>query len=308
MRHASVRVPASAANVGPGYDAFGLALALHNTFSATPADEWVVDVEGEGAGTLGTGAGNQVAAAMARVFAETDGAPRAAHVVCENRIPTGRGLGSSAAAIVGGLVLGDALCGGRMGQERLLELAVEIEGHPDNVAAALLGGFTIGWRRAGGPSAVTLPLARGLAAVAVIAHEALPTSESRGLLPEMVPHADAAFNSARAGLLSAGLILGRDDLVTEGLADCLHERYRASAIPDLDEVAAALLDAGALGAVLSGAGPTVIGLVAGDTDEQAFAIAGDVARAAHDRTVQWPARREPLALRIDREGAVVLGR
>ncbi|MDP2401493.1 MAG: homoserine kinase, partial [Actinomycetota bacterium] len=157
MDAVTIRVPASAANLGPGYDAFGLALGLYNTFSAQPAEEWHVDVRGEGAGRLATDGHNRVAQAMKRAFREIGpDAPRAARITCDNRIPTARGLGSSAAAIVGGLVLADAMCGSPLGRDRLLELAVELEGHPDNVAAALLGGFTIGWSDEDGPAATSL--------------------------------------------------------------------------------------------------------------------------------------------------------
>ncbi len=307
MTTVAVRVPASAANVGPGYDAFGLALGIHNRFRACPAEEWLVDVAGEGEGDLDTGAANQVASAMAQVFARIPGAPRAAHIECDNRIPQGKGLGSSAAAIVGGLVLGDALCGAGLDRQTLFEMAVDIEGHPDNVAAALFGGFTIGWRRSGRARATSLPIAGGLAAVVALTHEPLSTSRSRDLLPESVPHADAAFNSARAGLLTSGLTLGRSDLLAEGLADCLHERYRASAIPDIEEVVAVLTDAGAIGAVLSGAGPAVIGLVGGETDDEAYRRAQEIALRATGRIAGMPGRLGPLALRIDQEGTVLEG-
>ncbi|MBS3957725.1 MAG: homoserine kinase [Clostridiales bacterium] len=306
MRPASVRVPASAANLGPGYDSFGLALGLYNTFRATPSAQWSVSVEGEGRGTLDQGAANQVALAMARVFAEVSGAPIAARIECENGIPAGRGLGSSAAAIVGGLLLGDTMCGGLLGRERLLELAVDMEGHPDNVAAALLGGFTIGWRGPDGPAARALPIGCGLAAVVAVAAAPLLTSASRGLLPEVVPHEDAAFNAGRAALLAAGLVLGRDELIAAGLADRLHEPYRAAAVPGLADVAQVLKHAGALGAVLSGAGPTVIGIVTADDDASAFARAKDVARRASKRVIAIGGYIAPMALPVDRSGTAVL--
>src|SRR5574340_402423 len=134
-----VTVPASSANLGPGYDSFGLALGLYNHFEGELADAWRVEVGGEGAGTLAPDSSNQVARAMARVFAEVGQPGLCAEVVCHNGIPLGRGLGSSAAAIVGGLVLGDALVGSRLGRRRLFELAAELEGHAANVAAALYG-------------------------------------------------------------------------------------------------------------------------------------------------------------------------
>lgn len=314
MLAASVRVPASTANLGPGYDAFGLALGLYNTFSATPAPEWSVTVEGEGEDTLDRGASNQVARAMARVFAEAATAPGvaetpvAARITCVNRIPAGRGLGSSAAAIVGGLMLGDALCGGVLGDERLFELAVGIEGHSDNVAAALLGGFTIGWTGPRGPVARSLPIARGLAAVAAVAADPLSTSASRKLLPSTVPHGDAAFNAGRSALLATGLVLGWDDLISAGLADRIHERYRSAVVPGLVEVAAALTRSGAAGAVLSGAGPTVVGIVTGDDDAGACAAAERIARHASDQVAAVGGYLAPVALPVDRHGTTVIDR
>ncbi len=303
MADVTIRVPASAANLGPGYDAFGLALGLYNTFRAQPADTWRVEVRGEGEGRFARDGRNQVARAMARAFAEIDGAHAAARVVCDNEIPTSRGLGSSAAAIVGGVVLADALCGGVLGRDRLFGIAAEMEGHPDNVAAALFGGFTIGWSGEGAPGVAAVSPADGLAAVVVVADESLPTRTSRGLLPRQVPHADAAFNAGRSGLLAAGIALGRGDLIAAGLHDRLHEPYRVSAVPDLAEVARALVEAGALGAVLSGAGPTVIGLVSADDDDAAFEAATRIAGRVGGLD---PGRRTPQALRIDRTGAAVL--
>jgi homoserine kinase len=306
MSWLSVRVPASAANLGPGYDAFGLALGLHNVFHARFADAWQVEIEGEGARALSTGADNQVASAMARVFAHVGSPDRSAHIVCENAIPTGRGLGSSASAIIGGVVLADALLDAGLGRERLLEIACEIEGHPDNVAAALLGGFVIGWRADGGAcTATSIEPHGGLAAVLAIPEWELPTSQARAMLPAHVPHADAAFSAGRAGLLAVGIALGRADLIGSGLADRLHQPYRVSAVPDFDEVSDALVREGALGAVLSGAGPTIVGLVHATDDTEALQRATRIASEGQ-RTLGARARRRMVALPVDRGGARLL--
>jgi homoserine kinase len=306
VREAAVRVPASSANLGPGYDSFGLALALYDLFTAEPADAWSVEVGGEGEAELSHGADNQVARAMARLFAEVGSDIPAARLVCTNGIPTGRGLGSSSAAIVGGLVLADALADSALPREELLRLATELEGHPDNVAAALYGGLTVCWSSDGEPSCALLQPGRGLAAVAVVSDVPLPTKTARAMLPASVPHADAAFNAGRAGVLVAGLLLGERLMLAEGLQDRLHEPYRAVAITDLADVRAALLAAGADGAALSGAGPTVIGLVTGADDDAARARAEEVAEAAAGPVAGLPGRRQPLALGIDRTGAVLL--
>ena len=304
---AAVLVPATSANLGPGFDSFGLALDLHNRFEAGLADEWSVSVEGEGADVLRTDAENRVATAMAHAFAAAGRPELRARIECVNRIPLGNGLGSSSAAIVGGILLGERLAGADLGEQRLLELAAEIEGHPDNVAAALRGGFTVCWTDPGlGVRTARFQPARGLAAVVVVANGELSTKTARAMLPEAVPHADAAFNVAHAGLLAASIAAGRPELLGAALADRLHEQYRASAVADLHQVYAILRDAGAAGVALSGAGPTLIGLVAGDTDEIAHALAEEIAERAADRVRELGTRRAPAALRIDRAGARIL--
>ncbi len=303
---ASVLVPATSANLGPGFDSFGLALELHNRFEAELADEWSVDVAGEGAGSLRTDAGNVVAVAMAHAFAEAGRPELKAAIGCLNRVPTGSGLGSSSTAIVGGLLLGEALAGADFGDLRRVELAAEIEGHPDNVAAALLGGFTVCWDDDGAARCARFEPARGLAVVVVTADVELDTKQARALLPQEVTHKDAAFNVAHAGLLAASIATGRPELFGAALSDRLHEPYRALAVADLRQVHEVLVAAGAAGVALSGAGPTVIGLVAGDTDEAALRLAEKVAERAADGVRALGGRRAPQALAIDRAGARLL--
>ena len=300
---AAVLVPGTSANLGPGFDSFGLALDVFNRFEAELADEWSVRVEGEGADVLPAGASNQVARAMAAAFAQAGRPELRASIECANRIPLGNGLGSSAAAIVGGLMLGERLAEVELGQQRLLELAATMEGHPDNVAAAFAGGFTVCWADVDGPRFARFQPARGLAAVVVVARTKLSTATARSMLPEAVPHADAAFNVAHAGLLAASIATGRPELLGAALSDRLHEPYRASAVGDLKAVLGILRDAGAAGVALSGAGPTVIGLVAGETDELAHELALEVAQRAANEVRELGTRRAPQALRIDRAGA-----
>ena len=304
----TVRVPASTANLGSGYDAFGLALALYNTVTAQldPAGEWSVRVTGEGAGRVTLGADNLVAASMARLFSEA-GLSAGAHLQCDNGVPFGRGLGSSSAAIVGGLVVANALIDHPLDIESLFRLAAEIEGHPDNVAAALLGGFTICWAERGAARVARVEPARGLAAVCVVSEGRLSTRRARALLPDEVPHRDAAYDAGRAGLLAAGISLGRSDLVGPGMHDRLHEPYRATAVTDLAAVREALIEAGADGAALSGAGPSVIGLVTAGDDEEALAKAAEIAGRAEVLLGGVIGRRVPEALAIDRRGAAVIG-
>jgi homoserine kinase len=232
----SIIVPASSANLGPGYDSFGLALGIYNGFEGEIADTWRVEIGGEGAGRLPSDETNPVVRAMARLFAEVGQPDLAAEVACHNGIPVGRGLGSSAAAIVGGLVLADALTGAHLGRQRLFELAAEIEGHADNVAAAIYGGFTVTSRAAEGLTCAHVDPAGGLAAIAVIGEAELPTAEARAALPESVPHADAAFNAGRAALVALGLATGTREFLEAGLRDAIHERYREDLVPDLGAV------------------------------------------------------------------------
>ena len=300
---AAVLVPGTSANLGPGFDSFGLALDVFNRFEAELADTWSVRVEGEGTGVLRTDGRNRVAQAMARAFTEAGRPELRAAIDCVNHIALGNGLGSSAAAIVGGLLLGERLAEVELGQQRLLELAAEMEGHPDNVAAAFVGGFTVCWNDGTRPHFARFQPARGLAAVVVVATGELSTKTARLMLPEAVPHADAAFNVAHAGLLAASIATGRPELLGAALADRLHESYRASAVADLQAVYSILRDSGAAGVALSGAGPTVIGLVAAETDELAHNLAAEVAERAADRVRALGTRRAPEALRIDRAGA-----
>lgn len=299
---ARVTVPASSANLGPGYDSFGLALGLYNEFEGEFAASWSIAIGGEGAGRLSRGHDNQVLSAMACVFAEVGEPDLAAEVVCHNGIPVGRGLGSSAAAIVGGLVLGDALTGSHLGKRRLLELAVEVEGHADNVSAALYGGFTIAFCADSGPEAVRIDPAGGLAALAVIGEHELLTTDARMTLPATVPHADAALNARHAALVALGIATGAQDYLQAGLRDAIHERYREELIPDLEAVRGLLEAIGAGHAVLSGAGPTVLALIQDVDDVRALERArtlGEEARTA----LEGVGRGRVLALPIDRTGA-----
>ena len=301
-RTVSVRVPGSTANLGPGFDSFGLALGIYNTFTAELADTWSVEVRGEGVGELSSGAGNQVARAMARVFAHAGQAQLAARVVCDNGVPTGRGLGSSSAAIVGGLMLANELLEAGLGTRELFRLADDLEGHADNVGAALYGGFVICWRD-GQSHCATLQPAGGLAAVVAVGTVGLSTKKARGMLPTQVPHTDAAFNVGHAGLMVAGLLLGQKDLLAAGMRDRLHEQYRSAAVGDFERTHDSLIESGADAAALSGAGPTVVGIVLGDDDAAAMKRAAEVVESVQPSLT---GRRIASALALDRSGAVLL--
>jgi homoserine kinase len=268
-----VRVPATSANLGPGFDALGLALALYNDVQASGADGVSVTVDGEGAGSLPTGADNVVARGVRLAF-EAAGRPfKGVALRCTNRIPPARGLGSSAAAWVGGLVAGNALSGAGLTSDALLALATRAEGHPDNVAAALLGGLTVSCAgEDGAVTAISLPVPDGLAWVVLVPTITSSTAEARAVLPAAVPRADAIFNVQRVALLLAALQTRRRDALPAALDDRLHQPYRRALFPWLPTVADAARGAGALGCVLSGAGPALLALVAGDGQAVARAM------------------------------------
>jgi homoserine kinase len=260
-----VRVPATSANLGPGFDAFGLALGLYDDVVARIGESGVaVDVAGEGADTVPRDKRNLVVRAMRATFDALGGQPRGIEVVCANRIPHGRGLGSSAAAIVAGVLAARSLVLGPFPDEAVLALCTELEGHPDNVAACLLGGLVLSWRSDSGVEAVRLPVDASVAPVAFVPATKSSTAKARRLLPESVPHEDAAFNAARAALLVEALGR-RPDLLLAATEDRLHQPYRAEAMPRSAALVASLRAAG-VPAVVSGAGPTVLAFGAADVN------------------------------------------
>jgi homoserine kinase len=291
-----VRVPATSANLGPGFDALGLALGLYNEVTVEESDGISVAIEGEGAGRLDAGGKNVVARGVALGF-EAAGRPfRGARLRCVNRIPLGRGLGSSAAAWVGGLLAANALLGEPLDREALLTAAARAEGHPDNVAAAVLGGLTVSCAEPDRVTAVRLPVPRDIAWVVLVPETESSTQEARAVLPESLPRADAVFNVQRVSLLLAALTVGRPDLLAAAMQDRLHQPYRLRLFPWMEAVVGAARRAGALGCVLSGAGPAMLAAARdGDGDglaramEQALRAAGIGGRA--------------LALPVDERGA-----
>ena len=297
-----VRVPATSANLGPGFDAVGIALRLHNTLTLEPAAAPEIEILGEGAGTLPrdpTHLAYRAAIAVVSRAGLSAGprVPKAFRLRQHNRIPLARGLGSSAAAILGGAAAANALLGGPLDAQALLDLATDMEGHPDNIAPALLGGLVVCARTAGGVRwmRLTPPRLRGVIAVP---DYAVSTDEARRLLPAHVPFADAVFNVTRTALLIAALCGGRADLLGDATQDRLHQPYRARLIPGLADVFAAATRAGAYGAALSGSGPSVLAFGdapgIGDAMAAVFRDAGASCRT--------------LDVEIDMEGTVVEAR
>ncbi|MBD8605615.1 homoserine kinase [Aeromicrobium sp. CFBP 8757] len=259
----TVRVPASSANLGPGFDALGLALSMHDEITAEVIDSGLeITVTGEGRDGVPLDETHLVVQAMHAAFDLLGGRPTGLRLTCDNVIPHGRGLGSSAAAIVGGVVLARALVDG--GDELLddaaaFQLTVDIEGHPDNVAAAFFGGLTISW--IDGAAASVERLDTDVAVTVFVPSTAVSTEKARGLLPETVPHRDAAVNAGRAALLVAALT-GAPHRLISATEDRLHQAYRAEAMPDSYKLLRALRVDG-VPTIISGAGPTVLAFARG---------------------------------------------
>lgn len=269
----TVQVPATSANIGPGFDAFGLALSRFDSVTASVLSGGLdIAAAGEGASSIPQDETHLIIRAMRATFDALGGQPPGLRLSCINRIPHGRGLGSSAAAIVAGVELARGLS--QDGRARLdvagaLELAARLEGHPDNVAACLLGGLTIAWTTEGGSRAIRLE-AQGFQPVLLIPSDQSATHAARAALPPVVPHADAAFNAARSALLTVALT-GRPDLLWTATEDRLHQQYRAGSMPASSGLLAELRAAG-VAAVISGAGSSVLAL-ATSPDQVATALA-----------------------------------
>ena len=288
----SVRVPATSANLGPGFDSYGLALALYDEVSAQVTEAGVrVDVSGEGSAALPRDESNLVAASLLAAFDRLGGRPPGLALRCRNGIPQARGLGSSSAAIVAGISLATALTDGpALDVDATLALATALEGHPDNVAACLFGGFTISWLDGGVAACARLEPAAGIRPVAFVPRDAaLATPLARSMLPPEVPHADAAANAARAGLLTVALT-SRPELLWSATEDLLHQRYRRAAMPDSLDLLARLRGSG-IAAVVSGSGPSLLAFT-DSASERAVAAAAPPG---------WTAR----TLSVDRAGATV---
>jgi homoserine kinase len=291
-----LRVPATSANLGPAFDCAGLALTRHDvlTFSVEPSG-LVVEVSGVGAGELPTDESHLVVRAFRAACAELGWSPPGLRVVAENAIPQGRGMGSSAAAVVAGAMGAWALCPDVDGidLDAVLRLVTELEGHPDNVAACLLGGATLSWDTERGPIADTLHVHPDVLPVVLVPDATLSTHVARGLLPDTVPHADAAYNAGRAALLVHALTQ-EPGLLLEATEDRLHQRQRAAAMPE----SLALMDrlrAAGFAAVVSGAGPSLLVLTHRNPEDEPGGISALIPQG-------WTV----LPLEVDTSGARVL--
>lgn len=298
-RAVTVQVPATTANLGPGFDTLGLALALYDEIdiSVRPEPGVTVDVRGVGEGEVPTDETNLVVRAIAHTFAAYGQDLPGLNLVANNVIPHGRGLGSSGAAIVAGIMAAKGLLEGvvEIGSEALLALATELEGHPDNVAPALFGGLTIAWMTPSGPDHKRLIVHRGVKPLVFVPEHAMSTALARSLQPESVPHEDAVFNVSRSALLIAALIQS-PELLLAATEDKLHQSYRAAAMPETNRLITLLRENG-FAAVVSGAGPSIL-VLASDPGQRL--VAAELVAAQSE--TPWQA----LMLAVDVKGATVV--
>jgi homoserine kinase len=294
-----VKVPATSANLGPGFDTLGLALSVYDDITATVVDarSSSVTIHGVGEGSVATDESNLVIRSMVTAFDAYGIKAPTVELVCHNAIPHGRGMGSSGAAIVAGIMIAKGLLSGivDIDADGLLTLATKLEGHPDNVAPALFGGLSIAWVTPDGPQHKKLTVHRGVSLLVAVPRDlTMSTTAARRLQPETVPHEDAVFNVSRSALLIAALIQS-PELLHAATEDKLHQDYRAEAMPETSELVHRLRAEG-FAAVVSGAGPSVLVLTDDPVErERAAAVVGKSTKT------DW----DCLMLAVDFKGATV---
>lgn len=254
-----VQVPATTANMGPGFDCLGMALQLYNTveMSFSPAGLFI-EIQGEGASEIPKDEKNMVYLAAQKVFRLSGQEPAGLKIKLTNSIPVSRGLGSSTAAIIGGMIAANILSGNKLSQKDIINSAFSMEGHPDNIAAAVLGGIVVAVHADGDVKCHKILPPKNLRAVVSIPDFTLSTRTSREALPQQVPLNDAAFNLGRVALLIASLYSGDINQFGTAMEDRIHQPYRTSLVPGMKKVFAAAKLAGAKGITLSGAGPSIV--------------------------------------------------
>ena len=293
-----VKVPATSANLGPGFDTLGLALSYYDELQveAVAGNDVTVEVHGEGAGEVPTDGSNLVATTIKYVFDRYKQPMPGLKLTAHNIIPHGRGMGSSGAAVVSGIMAAKGLLEGivEIKTSELLDIATELEGHPDNVAPALFGGLTIAWEDESGPHHKKLFVHRGVSPLELVPAHKMSTALARSLQPESVPHDDAVFNVSRSALLIAALTQS-PELMMAATEDKLHQEYRAEAMPETNALIQLMRSHGHA-AVVSGAGPSVL-VLASDPAERL-----EAAKLAAEKYPQWQA----LLLAVDFKGATVI--
>lgn len=301
LRTVQVQVPATSANLGPGFDTLGLALSIYDelTVTALSSDCIEIEVTGSGASEIARDESNLVVRSIGHVYRDVGREMPGLRIVAHNSVPHGRGMGSSGAAVTAGVLAAKGLLAGEVEftDADLLRLATELEGHPDNVAPALFGGLTIAWTGERGPQHKKLLVHRGVAPLVLVPERTMSTTLVRSLEPPQVSRDDAIFNVSRSALLIAALTQS-PELLLDATADRLHQDFRAQAMPETHTLVTALRAAG-FAAVVSGAGPSVLVLADGPGNRQ---LAVDVADSVTD--TPW----EGLMLAVDVRGGTVRDR
>jgi homoserine kinase len=295
----TIRVPATTANLGAGFDCIGAALSMYNEFTFTPIDTetLVIAVQGLEAAKVDTSASNLAYQAFLKLYAQIDRTPPVIQLEILLGVPLARGLGSSATAIVGGLLGANALAGNPLSPPELMQLAIELEGHPDNVVPALIGGCRLAATATSGWAIADIPWHSSIVPVVAIPNFELSTAEARSVLPTEYSRADAIFNTAHLGLMIRGLETGNAEWLTAGLTDKIHQPYRQKLIAGYTDVERAVIAAGGYGMVISGAGPTLLAIA---TVARAEAVATAMAEAWATHNIQVQAQ----PLQVDLQGAV----
>ena len=296
---AMIRVPATTANLGAGFDCIGAALSLYNEFTFTPIEtqSLVIAVQGLEAAKVHTDATNLAYQAFLKLYTQIDRVPPVIQLEIKLGVPLARGLGSSATAIVGGLLGANTLAGNPLSPAAVMQLAIEMEGHPDNVVPALIGGCQLAATAAKGWAIADIPWHSSIVPVVAIPNFELSTAAARSVLPTEYSRADAIFNTAHLGLMVRGLETGNPDWLSAGLTDRIHQPYRQQLIPGYTDVEQAVIAAGGYGMVISGAGPTLLALA---TAECAEAVATAMTQAWEKHDIEASAR----SLAVDLQGAI----
>lgn len=297
-KRVSVKVPATSANLGPGFDTLGMALSYYDELTAEVVADGGIrfEIEGMGAGEVPTDENNLVAQSLIHAFEEVGQPVPSLRIHAQNNIPHSRGMGSSGAAVVAGIMLAKGLLEGisKFSDQLLLRLATDLEKHPDNVAPALFGGLTIAWLDEDGPDYKELSVHRGVFPLVIVPDTKMSTKLARSLQPQNVPHADAIFNVSRSALLIAALIQS-PELLLEATEDRLHQNYRASAMPESIALIHKLREEGHA-AVVSGAGPSILVLSADPIQRQ------EAIELVSQHQGNWQA----IPLAVDVKGATVV--
>lgn len=290
-----VVIPATSANLGPGFDTLGAALNLYNTFTF---EEIPQGLEILGCEDFYNNEENLVFTSMLKTFDKIGYSSNGIRITINADIPVCRGLGSSAACILGGVVGANQLAGAPLSKEEVLEIATEIEGHPDNIAPALFGGLVVSIMEDKNILFNHIDVAKGFKLVALIPNFTLSTKVARGVLPSKIPFKDAVYNVSRVSLLISALSNGRFDLLKYAFKDKLHQPYRGVLIPEFDKIINKCDDIGSLGVFLSGAGPTIMAIIDEKNDD--FSI--EMKKYFHALNNCW----DVVELELDHKGATVI--